>query len=62
MGCIIMFFLWPLYSQGEEAALTPLYLGSLYDGLDESVYSIFRLVDDYDVVTYANTVFLQMFL
>lgn len=39
-----------------------LYLGSLYDRLNQCVYNIFPSVGRYDVITYANTAFLQMFL
>lgn len=42
--------------------LVPLYLGSLYARLYECLRSIFKSVDQYDIVTYADASFLQMFL
>lgn len=40
----------------------PVYLGSLYERLDECVNNIVCSVGRYDVVTHADTIFLQMFL
>lgn len=42
--------------------LAPLYLGSLYVGLDECSRWVIKSVNRYDVVSYVNASFLQMFL
>lgn len=46
-----------IVAKGKSLALAPLYLGSLYEWLDES-----GSLSLYDVVTCADTAFLQMFV
>lgn len=49
-------------AKGKRLALAPLYLGSLYNRLDECVHNIFCSLGPYNVVSYADTAFLEMFL
>lgn len=51
-----------LLAKGDRLELAPLYLGSLYARLDECSRSVFRSVDRYNVVSYVNASFLQMFM
>lgn len=48
--------------KGGETGSDTEYLGSLYARLDECVANAARSLGRYDVVTYANSSFLQMFL
>lgn len=47
---------------GKNLPLEPLYLGSLYALLDESYENVTPSVGCYDVVTFIDTSFLQIFL
>lgn len=49
------------FMKGGRLALAPLYLGQLYHMLDESVSKIIESVRRYNVVTHADTRFLQIF-
>lgn len=51
-----------LLAKGKRLALAPLYLGSLFDWLDECVCNIVHSVGHCDVVAHADTAFLQMFI
>lgn len=46
----------------KRLALAHLYLGSLYARLDQCSCYIFKSVGQYDVVSYVDASFLQMFL
>lgn len=61
-GITFLFSQWLSSSQKERLALAPLYPRLLYARLDECVTSITRSFGRYDVVTHANTGFLQIFL
>lgn len=51
-----------LLSKGNRLVLALLYLGSLYAQLDECLKGVLRSVGRYDVVTYVEASFLQLFL
>lgn len=58
-------FVFPLaihLARGEKVALASIFLGSLFYRLDECVQSLIRSMGRYTVASYAQTVFLQMFL
>lgn len=57
----IIFFV-VLSAKGSRLALAPLHLGFLYVRLDEHSWSFFRSISQYDVLSYVNESFLQMFL
>lgn len=46
----------------KKLSLDPLYLGSLYSWLDECVCNITTSMARYDLVTYVDSAFLQIFL
>lgn len=48
-------------NKGRKFALAPLYLESLYARLDKRIQNITREVQRHDVVTHADSSFLQMF-
>lgn len=43
-------------------ALAPVYLGSLYERLDECARNITRAVNKYNVVTLVDSSFLEVFI
>lgn len=47
--------------KGERLVLAPIYLVSLYARLDECVSNVVQSVGRYDVVTYVDTSFVQIF-
>lgn len=49
-------------AKGKKLPLGLLHIGSLYGRLDKYANNILRLIRLYDVITYANTSFLYMFL
>lgn len=51
-----------LFVKGKRLVLVPLYLGSLFDPLDECVGNTVQFAGNYGVVTHEDTSFLQMFL
>lgn len=51
-----------LLTKGNRLVLAPLYLGSLYAWLDECSKGVFKSMGRYDVVTYVDASFLQLFL
>lgn len=49
-------------AKGERLALAPILLGSLIYRLDECVHNLSKSMGRYTMVSYANSVFLQLFL
>lgn len=58
-------FVFPMevsHAQGKRLALASWYLGSLYAHLEECLRNITRSFGRYDVVSFVDTNFLQLFL
>lgn len=58
-------FIFPLtvlLAQGKRLELMPWHLGAPYSGLDECAKNVICSVGWYDIVSYADVNFLQLFL
>lgn len=51
-----------LLAQKKRLVLAPCHLGALYARLDECIRNVVRPVGRYDMVTYVDRNFLQLFL
>lgn len=57
-----VFFLAVKLAKGEKLSLAPIFLSSLFYRLDECVHNLSKFMGRYNVVSYANSAFLQLFL
>lgn len=58
----LVFAMATLLAQRKQVVLGALFLGSLFSRLDECAHNMVRSVGRYDVVSYVEANFLQMFL